>query len=112
MRTMTHPVSRLMAAASITAILIAPQSILAGQLGPGAADSALPRSFSGLVPDQRSVNAPATIRIEGMDLMAAPGALAPAVARPGGAQADRNSSAASIRKPAPAASASGLADRR
>jgi len=107
-----NSVSRLIATASITAVLIAPQTILAGQLSPGAADSELPRSLSGAVPDQRIVSAPAMIRIEGMDLLAAPGALAPTAARPAGAQSERSSSSASSRKPSATATASGLAESR
>jgi len=112
MHTIANAVSRLIAAASTTAMLIAPQSILAGQLSPGAADAGLPRSLSGAVPDQRIVSAPAMIRIEGMDLLAAPGALAPTAARPAGAQSERSSSSASSRKPAATATASGLAESR
>ena len=112
MHTIANAVSRLIAAASTTAMLIAPQSILAGQLSPGAADAGLPRSLSGAVPDQRIVSAPAMIRIEGMDLLAAPGALAPTAARPAGAQSERSSSSASSRKPAATATASGLAENR
>jgi len=105
-----NSVSRLIATASIGAMLIAPQSILAGQLSPGAADAGLPRSLSGAVPDQRIISAPAMIRIEGMDLLAAPGALAPSAARPAGAHLERNPRTASSRKPAATASASGLAE--
>ena len=104
--------ARLIAAASITALLVSPQSILAGQLSPGAADAGLPRSLHGVVPDQRVVNAPAMIRIEGMDLLAAPGALAPSAARQAVAQSDRSSGSASIRRPLNSASVSGMAESR